>query len=212
MAVLTGDLVGSTGLKHGDLLGVRQALEDAAGQIAGWGRGRVHGPDFFRGDSWQLVLEESGLYLRAAIYLRTAVLALEPAVDTRISIGVGQVEALDEAYVSRSIGEAFTLSGRSLDDMSRLDVFSLNVAKPAPSLMLMPVVLSFCSHVVGEWSPSQARAALEALKPGARTQGDVAEALGITRQAVNKTYLRSGLPSVLLAIEAFETLDPGANA
>ena len=212
IAVLTGDLMRSTALSHEDLLVVREALAAAAAEIARWNRGQVHGPDFFRGDSWQLVLMDGSLFLRAAVFLRATLRALEQGADTRIAIGVGGFDVLDERYVSRSVGEAFTLSGRSLDGMSRLDGLSLDLSHWSTQYQLLPAILAFCSHVVDTWSPSQARVALKALLPGDRTQGDVGEALGVTRQAVNKVYRQSGLPAVLTAIEAFEALALGERS
>ena len=61
VAVLTGDLVRSTALSHEDLVGVRTVLETATHEVSGWGRGAVHGPDVFRGDSWQVVLADGSV-------------------------------------------------------------------------------------------------------------------------------------------------------
>jgi hypothetical protein len=206
IAVLTGDLVRSTALSHNDLLVARDALKGAAAEIRGWARGAVHGPDFFRGDSWQLVLTDDVLLLRAAVYLRTALRALDPQADTRIAIGLGSVDALDIDSVSQSMGEAFTLSGRALDDMNRFEGFILAMPHWSRSQAYLPTVIAFCDHVVGAWSPSQAKVALEVLRPDDRTQEDVGKALGVSRQFVNKVYRQSGLSAVLMAVDAFEGL------
>ena len=204
VAVLTGDLVRSTSLSHASLLEARETLQRSAAEIAGWGRGAVYGPDVFRGDSWQLVLTDETLWLRAALFLRTALRALDQGADTRIAIGVGGFDALDRSAASRSVGEAFTLSGHALDGMSRGEGFRLAVARSSAAQTYLPTVLSFCSHVIGEWSASLARVALELLRPGAGTQEEVGEALGVSRQFVNKVHRQSGLSSVLMALEVFE--------
>jgi hypothetical protein len=206
VAVLTGDLVRSTALSHAGLLEARETLRRAAREIAGWDRGAVHGPDFFRGDSWQLVLTQPDLWLRASLYLRTALRALEEEADTRISVGVGAVEALDTEAVSQSIGEAFVLSGRALDDMSRFEGFKLATAQPQPDETYLPTVLSFCGHVVGGWSSSQAKVALEMLRPSDKTQEALADTLGVSRQFVSKVHRQYGLSSVMMALDVFEGL------
>ncbi|WP_029416491.1 hypothetical protein [Brevundimonas bacteroides] len=204
VAVLTGDLVRSTALSHEGLLQARESLRRAAREIAGWGRGAVHGPDFFRGDSWQLVLTQPNLWLRAVLYLRTTLRALEEDADTRISVGVGAMDALDADAVSQSTGEAFVLSGRALDDMSRFEGFRLATAQPEPDETYLPTVLSFCSHVVGGWSSSQAKVALEMLRPLDKTQEALADALGVSRQFVSKVHRQYGLSSVMMALDVFE--------
>lgn len=206
VAVLTGDLVRSTALSHDDLVGVRAALETATREVSGWRRGAVYGPDVFRGDSWQVVLVDGASALRAAVYLRAVLRTLEHRPDTRIAIGVGGVEAIDEAEVSRSVGEAFTLSGRALDDMNRFEGFRLALPRWSPSQAYLPTVVALCDHVVGSWSPSQAKVALEVLRPEDRTQEDVGHALDVSRQFVNKVYRQSGLFAVMAAIDTFERL------
>jgi len=212
VAVLTGDLVRSTALSHEDLVGVRAFLASATHEVSSWGRGAVHGPDIFRGDSWQVALTDSALALRAAVYLRAALRALEERPDTRIAIGIGGVEAIDKAEVSRSVGEAFTLSGRALDDMNRFEGFKLALPRWSVSQAYLPTVVALCDHIVGSWSPSQAKVALQVLRPDDRTQEDVGNALEVSRQFVNKVYRQSGLSAVMMAIEAFETLSGDGKA
>ena len=212
VAVLTGDLVRSTALSHEDLVCVRNVLETATREVSGWGRGAVHGPDVFRGDSWQVVLLDGTSALRAAVYLRAVLRALEHRPDTRIAIGVGGAEVIDEGEVSRSVGEAFTLSGRALDDMNRFEGFKLAVPRWSASQAYLPTVVALCDHIVGTWSPSQAKVALEVLRPDAGTQEDIGQALDVSRQFVNKVYRQSGLSAVMMAIEAFESLSRGEKA
>lgn len=206
VAVLTGDLVRSTALSHDDLVSVRTFLASATHDISSWGRGAVHGPDFFRGDSWQVVLSSSTLALRAAVYLRAVLRSLEQRPDTRIAIGIGSVEVLDTAEVSRSVGEAFTFSGRALDDMNRFEGFQLALPHWSASQAYLPTVVALCDHIVGSWSPSQAKVAIQVLRPDDRTQEDVGKALEVSRQFVNKVYRQSGLSAVMMAIETFEGL------
>lgn len=204
VAVLTGDLVRSTALSHDDLIRVRTVLASATHDIATWERGAIHGPDFFRGDSWQVVLSESRSAFRAAVYIRAVLRSLEQRSDTRIAIGLGAVEALDKTEVSRSVGEAFTLSGRALDGMNRFEGFKLALPQLSASQTYLPTVVALCDHIVGSWSPSQAKVALQVLRPDDRTQEDVGNALEVSRQFVNKVFRQSGLSAVVLAIQAFE--------
>lgn len=91
-AVLTGDLVGSSRLTPASLEGARDAFATAATEIETWRAKLVGAPaDFFRGDSWQMLLTQPGFALRAALYIRASLKAGDPEWDTRIAIGYGEV-------------------------------------------------------------------------------------------------------------------------
>lgn len=202
-AVLTGDLVGSTALGARRLEAARAALSEAAGDIKRWRRGLVAGgPDFFRGDAWQMALAEPGLSLRATIYLRASLIAFESA-DTRIAIGVGRVAKLAPRRVSLSAGEAFERSGRLLDKMAatrRLDVDA--PARPGwPS-----VVAGLSDALIARWTARQAEIICAALDPARPTHQAIAEALSppVTRQAVSDALAAAQWRAIEEAVLLFE--------
>ncbi|HKJ89198.1 MAG TPA: hypothetical protein VKA48_11915, partial [Gammaproteobacteria bacterium] len=94
-AVLTGDLVRSSTLSADELQRVQDGLRTAARElaVASWAADSlvVGELDLFRGDSWQLLLRRPGPALRAALFLRSTLLA-QGIADTRIAIGHGTVE------------------------------------------------------------------------------------------------------------------------
>ena len=92
-------------------------LDDVAG--SGWKRSLVKGkPEFFRGDAWQLLLTDPAMAMRVGILLRASLLAGGLA-DSRIAIGLGEVEQISSERVSLSTGQAFILAGKALDNMTR---------------------------------------------------------------------------------------------
>ena len=89
-AVLTGDIIRSSRLRRGQLESVRLSLTGAVDVVRGWKRGLVKGKlEFFRGDTWQLLLADPAMALRAGILLRAALLSGGLA-DSRIAIGLGK--------------------------------------------------------------------------------------------------------------------------
>lgn len=197
-AVLTGDLVGSTKLSPDHIRRVREEIEAGAHAIAGWQPGLLAGgPEFFRGDSWQLALSDPRLFLRASVYLRARLLSLETRADTRIAIGLGPISRL-EPEVSHSIGSAFTLSGRTLDRMKGRRAFGADVtASSDGSVLWLTPLLSLCSALVSRWKPEQARIAAVALEPLDLTQEEIGERLDRSQQLVSKAFVATGLRSVL---------------
>lgn len=206
-AVLTGDLVRSQAIDAARLEIVRQSLAEAAEALNRARPGLVVGPpQFFRGDAWQLVLSEPGAFLRAAVYLRARLLTLETPVDTRVAVGLGAVERLEPQAVSQSVGEAFTLSGHTLDRMRRRLEIRAGLP-PSAAVPWLPAVLALTSTLVARWKPKQAEAVRHALEADAATQGEIARQVRVTRQTVNRALTTAGWPAVLEAIELVEATD-----
>lgn len=209
-AVLTGDIVKSTGLAGEEMEAVRRALGDATAaiQASGWTHAAiVQGDiDFFRGDSWQLLLAEPRWALRSAIYLRAAVLDLGHA-DTRVSIGIGPVRQLSESRTSLSSGEAFERSGRGLDGMPTRFRLGLDVwdGCQLPARWL-GVVAHLCDSVMAQWQGRQIETArLLALHKDA-SHGEIGALLEppVTQQAVSKSLHSAGWHGLADAMETFE--------
>ncbi len=78
VAVLTGDVIGSTREKKGeagDLLpSLRQAAEAVSATLPDAGVSRI---DVFRGDSWQILVRQPEAALQAALLFRTYLLGGE---------------------------------------------------------------------------------------------------------------------------------------
>lgn len=202
LAVLTGDIVGSTSLSADQVALIRREIGMAADEIGGWDAGLVAGgPEFFRGDAWQLALSEPARFLRAGVYVRARLRALTPQADTRIAAGLGGVQRL-EKQVSHSTGAAFTHSGRALDEMQSWRLLAASVEGETPG-WLAPL-LSLCGSVVSRWRPKQALVASLALSPEGLTQKAIGDRLGMTQQGVSNAVVSSELNTVLEAIDYVE--------
>jgi len=121
-AVLTGDLVDSSGLPKKVKPKIQQLLKDLAKEF-----GQVHPDsmvgklDLFRGDGWQLCLNKPELAIDATIFMRAGVKAgsrvLGVTSDSRIGVGFGIVDKLVKVSISESTGPAFLHSGTALDNL-----------------------------------------------------------------------------------------------
>lgn len=212
-AVLTGDLVRSSALDRKQLDAVRQNLFTAAGAInqADWAGGKLlrGEPEFFRGDAWQMLLSDPRWALRAAIYLR-AVLRAQDLADTRIAIGIGSVDSVSRTRVSLSRGQAFTLSGHALDEMSFRFRMSINVPEELkPAGGWLSAVLALCDCLIGRWQTRQAQVAgLMSLHKSA-SHADIGRMIkprSISQQAVSKALGAAGWPGLEQAMDQFEAI------
>ncbi|HCT43622.1 MAG: hypothetical protein CMJ35_12990 [Phycisphaerae bacterium] len=214
-AVLTGDLVKSTSRSKAEIDRARKSLAKVVDELesAPWDRrptSLVRGdPEFFRGDSWQMLLTDPRWALRVAVVIRLT-LQIQAKCDTRVSIGLGTVSSISSKQVSLSRGEAFTLSGHGLDEeMGSRYRLAISVPHDGdnPSGGWLGVVARLCDSVMIQWQGRQLEVVRFAcLYPGA-SQADIAEMLRpkVSQQSVAKTMQRAGWYGFQDALERFES-------
>ena len=206
-AVLTGDIVKSSRLSSSQLESVRSTLIHAVNRTRRWKRGLIKGqPEFFRGDAWQLLLADPALALRAGIFLRASLLAAGLA-DTRVAIGLGDVEAISSKRASLSTGQAFVLSGKALDKMTRYSNLTIEAApSTGPLSDWLPVVGHLCDALIGQWTTRQAELVRAAAHPEEPDFERIGQSLkpAISKQAVAKGLNGANWYVIREAVRVFE--------
>lgn len=209
-AVLTGDIVGSTKLSSGQMAQARKTLTSCVSVFNLAHKEVVQGgPAFYRGDSWQLLLREPKLALRLAILVR-ARLAAKLDIKTRISIGMGLVTDTRERSVSLRTGEAFTLSGRALDNIT--GYFRLTGALPerfGAIAAWFPSILHLCDALMSSWTRRQAEVVATALQLRNPTHEAIAASLvpPVAKQSVTDILAGANWRAIAEPIMAFESAD-----
>ena len=203
IAVLTGDIVGSTSLTKGDLSAIYAALQTAGDAIGTWST--IQHSTLFsrhRGDGWQMYLHSPQQTLRAAMVIQAHVRSVAKPFATRISIATGLGVAPDQPDLNLQTGPVYAQSGRGLDQMApdqRLVWASTdNIA----------AVTRLADHISQQWTAAQAQTAAALLIPNAPTQAVAAQALGISRQAVGQAAAAAGVPALLDALQITEDAQP----
>jgi hypothetical protein len=200
VAVLTGDLIGSTEASH-------EEVEAAVKRIADVARRIDPGTRFtrYRGDGWQIYLEEAGEGLGAMVLIATELRAAAE-LETRIALGLGTVvsQTLLEVLsgsLSSATGPAFIASGRALDAMPAGQRMAL--AGEGTDILHHRLVAMIDERVSG-WSREQSEAVALALAPeGPPKQAEMATKLGISRQAVAARLQTAGFTQIDLAAADF---------
>ncbi len=209
-AVLTGDLVSSRRLSAERLEHTRRLIAEGAARFRRRQPRALCGvPEVFRGDAWQLLLREPRWALRLALLTRALLLARHD-VRTRVSIGIGAVDAIDRRRVSLSTGEAFMLSGHALDRIT--GYFDLTGALPeraAPLAGWFPAVLHLCSGLVRPWTRRQAEIVSLALLLDNPTHAAIAGTLRprVSKQSVTESLAAARWRPLLEGIRVFEQTD-----
>ncbi len=220
-AVLTGDLVGSRRLTADQLATLFKHLNDLWQQFADAHSGAVIGRiEIFRGDGWQVALAKPSLAVNAALFLRAVVKSqpFDQKMDTRVGIGVGQVDVLKPDRLSESNGPAFLYSGEALESLTKGSCcWNLRRETPEPDV-LEAVGLPLMDLAVKRWSRTEAAAVMGSLLGWkqkviaehpycAKKHGEAP-----TRQAVSDTLGRIGWKSHWLpTLKAIENLAEGAK-
>ncbi|MBL9051546.1 MAG: hypothetical protein JNK19_15655 [Tabrizicola sp.] len=200
VAILTGDLIRSTEASPEAVDSAMGVIRDCAARI---------GPrtDFtrFRGDGWQLRLENPGDHLWACLLILARLRAQEGIPGCRIAVGIGAENPTDTRDLSTALGPAFTASGRALDQMKPDRLLALDGAGIDAFRRLAYQV---AGELVGRWTTGQAEALALKLDPDSpadeRLSNEaIARKLGITRQAVDARLKAADYPILDDMMQAF---------
>jgi hypothetical protein len=182
IAVLTGDLINSTGVSSPKAFRLRlQSLLDSVDTL--YGGSSVT----FRGDGFQVAFDDPRRSIESALYIRAGLIGSSPAKtdrwDARISVAIGAAATNEDSY-----GDAYIQSGRNLDEMNRdkLQVY----AEPSAFRIGVALASAFVDDIISGWTPSEAEAYFTHLQ---HPQGHeaVAKHLKKSRSTVTKSLIRA---------------------
>ncbi len=203
--VLTGDLVGSSGLSPTALDEVRDFLQTVPLLFNNaFPKALRKGVDIMRGDGWQLLVLEPRLAARSALYVRFSLKA-RFEVDSRVAIGIGRVSALHRSSLAKSSGAAFQLSGSGLDGLSAGHRMAYATEGEETRLAAAEALLV-------RWLDRLATAATQAQSvslAGAvlkMTQSELAQAEQVRQPTVNRKLHASGWPDMEAVLAYWEDI------
>jgi hypothetical protein len=202
IAILTGDLIGSTTASSAAVEATMQIIAHCATQIG-------QQADFtrFRGDGWQMRVDQPGDCLWACLLILARLRTDPQALGCRIAVGIGEeVPCPDARDLSTAMGPAFTASGRALDRMKPDELLALD---GLPSIdPFRKLAFTVAADLAGRWTTGQAEAMALKLDPESpadeRLSNEaIARQLGITRQAVDARLRAADYPLLDALIQAF---------
>lgn len=211
-AVLTGDIVSSSRVSpnQGDQVFAR--IKTVEGEVKKSFPGAlVAAIDVFRGDSWQLVLQEPERFLRIALLFR-AVLISSAGIDSRVSVGFGPVDYLPAANISTGNGLAFTLSGKGLRDIQQPVLMNLNFPSGSEKHLsgALNTIVSLLDLQVQRWTRKQAQAISGVLVGLTQQQiGDSWDPEPVSQQAISQHLDSAGWMHIQKGLLFVEEVLPG---
>ncbi len=211
MAVLTGDIVDSSRLRSVDSEPVSELIENVGKWIKESFQTAIHARiDIFRGDSWQLVVRDTSIAVRVGLYFR-ALLRASYGIDSRVSIGFGEVDFLPLENISTGTGQAFTLSGQGLEEC--LKPTRMNLRFPPLERNLdgqgLNTIVRLIDLQARAWTPGQSQAVAGALID--LTQVEIAASWQpepISQQAISQHLEKAGWIQIKDALDYLEKVLP----
>ena len=180
-AVLTGDIVNSTQLTFKQEKALIDDLRFVLGRFFGDNQ-----YEFFRGDSFQVLLKGATRALQLALSCRSLARSIAanegttPIFDIRISIGIGEVNTPVKS-LSLAKGEAFLLSGRQFDLLKEREKrLAINSFDPVASIGFQ-VMADYLDSIYGNMTVKQADVIVELLR------GITQQQLAVSREKSKST-------------------------
>jgi hypothetical protein len=211
VAVITGDLVNSSAYSQNTIQTIIQRLTDEFQVISQETGDDVTAFTLFRGDSFQGIVEDPSQALQIALRLKALINSFSdsgeeagntiPVSDVRISIGIGEA-SYDVNAINVSNGEAFQLSGRTLDSMKTKQ---LKMALTTPNSNIndeFRVHMKFLDSITDRWSMASAEVVYFLLKQLKEKQ--IAEQLNRSQAAINHRKKAAGWEEIRLLLQRFE--------
>ncbi len=164
-AVLSGDIIGSSKLskplRESLLLTMKQGAEMLHAE---WPEAVPYPVDIYAGDSWQMLVVQPRMALRAAVFYRAFLInATGKKADTRMVISIGRIDFLSPERISESDGEAFRNAGKFLQE-SKSRQYMQFLAPRDPQEKLWNCTVGLLDTIIRHWSAKQARAVAGAIR------------------------------------------------
>lgn len=202
-AVLTGDIVDSTNLGESTELALNE-IKAILGELTRWrDKGEViETSQIFRGDSFQIIFSRPSRAIEAALFIRARLLANRIKVDVRQAVGFGSIDNLKRGAIEESNGEAFRISGKTLDGMrkhQRVAFAARGVHRES-----IYVIGRLVDALVVRWTSAQAKT-ISLLSPH-KTQAEIAKEQGTSQPAVGKNLSLAGVNAIKAAMDAVDVM------
>ncbi|MGM9842493.1 MAG: hypothetical protein ACI31D_09875 [Candidatus Limisoma sp.] len=202
--VITGDIIESSAIqiKYRDFL--LESIQTIVEELSVIEPLKV---EFFRGDSFQMLIGSPENAMRIAVLLRAGLRSRTPIEckkpwDARLSLGVGTISYYSNNTVL-SDGEAFQYSGRGLDEIGkRCLVVKTKWAEIDEELQ---VSTAFADEVISSWSVPQSQAAYQALLYDI-SQKEIARRLQQSAQNISKLLSAARVNHIRMYIDRYYNL------
>lgn len=200
--VITGDIISSMTVKTEWRKILLDTIQEIAHELEVFSPLRL---EFFRGDSFQIIVDNPVETLKITVLLRAGLKSRTPKEseqlwDARMALGIGSI-AYSSDKVVVSDGEAFHFSGWEFDELGKRKLSVRTAWKEVNDEL--KVSTAFADDIISGWSASQAQVIYLTLLNQESYQKEIALKLKKSAQNVSK-LLSAGKESLIrLYLERF---------
>lgn len=197
-AIITGDVVNSTKLSPLQEKQLFELLKRVAAAAK-------HKYEFFRGDSFQIYIDDPRHALHIALVCRSLAIQLtekDERYDVRISIGIGEVN-LPIKSLSIAKGDAFLLSGRNFDDLGDTRRLAISCGNEIADIGLA-VIADYLDNIYQGMTAKQAEL-ITALLQGI-TQQQMSITLNKSKSTVSQLAAAGRWPEIEKLLQQYKTI------
>jgi len=182
ISVITGDIVHSQKVNPSQWLDILKAQLYLVGSPPEkW--------DIFRGDSFQVEIEDTANALNVAIKIKASIKCIK-GIDVRMAIGIGD-KTYNASKITESNGSAFVYSGEQFEKMKK-EKLKLKVCTSSEKFNRdMNLYLKLAAIAMDNWSVNSARAVKTALENPEKSQKELSELLGIKQNTFSDRLKRA---------------------
>lgn len=189
ISILTGDIIKSRSIKNPELWlsTLKEALATCSKNTSQW--------EIYRGDGFQLELENSAESLKAAIYIKACIKTIK-GLDVRIAIGIGE-KTFSGKSVVESNGEAFQFSGETLENLKKekvnLKIKTINEQLDQELNLYFELALT----IMDDWTTNSAEIVKLHIEQPEALQEELGKQIGINQNAVSSRQKRAHLDVIM---------------
>ena len=190
LGVITGDIIDSSKILEGGyrdkLLSTMHLAIQEIEEKKSWGKVKI---EVFRGDSFQIAVDEPTFITDIAIAFRSKLIAnsgSDTRWDARLGLGIGE-EGYLAGKISESDGEAFHLSGQAFDSLQKNDRLAILTPQTNINEELW-VSTSFVDEIISNWTLLQAATFYTYITENL-SQKEIAQKEKKSPQAISKIFL-----------------------
>lgn len=202
IAVLTGDLVGSTTLGSKATNRAMDLIRVRTKKYKEWFGSQTQFSQH-RGDGWQIALIEPKYALRCALDLRATLRSLGKEFSARIAVSTGEANLPLRTDLNQENQSVFVRSGQLLEKYSTGKTKECLRSDDDPKTQANFILADYISST---WTPKQSRVLMHTLAPlGSKLKNNqIAQEIGISRQAVSKAHIGAGGLALDFALSTLE--------
>lgn len=151
--------------------------------------------EIYRGDSFQIEIEDIVSSFKAAIYIKACVKSIK-GLDVRLSIGIG-----DKAYqglsITESNGDAFIFSGETLEKLKK-EKQNLRIKTNNSDLdEVLNLYFKLALIAMDNWTVNSAEIVKLSIENPKALQSELGQLIGINQNAISARQKRAYLNEVL---------------